>query len=80
MEVNVIFQNAAAVDQNNNFDIAFQNEEEILELFFNRKKDHCITNLIIFIENKISYTKAINGLETIAKKHLDEEKRVVFKT
>ena len=80
MEVNVIFQNTAAVDQNNNFEVAFKNEEEIIELLFNQKRDYYITNLITFIENEISYSKVIKDLEVIAKKHLDEEKKNVLET
>ena len=79
MEVNVIFQNTAAVDQNNNFEVAFENEEEIIELLFNQKGDYYITNLITFIEKKISYSKVIKDLEVIAKKHLDEEKKTFLK-
>ena len=37
MEVNVIFQNKAAVDEDNNFEISFKNEERIIELLFDQK-------------------------------------------
>ena len=75
MEVNIIFQNESSTDKNNSFDIEFKNEEEIIEVLFNQKRDYYITNAIAFTENKENYSKAIKDLESIAKKHLAEEKR-----
>ena len=39
MEVNVIFADKAKVDDRNNFRIDFRNEDRIIELLLNRKKD-----------------------------------------
>ena len=38
MEVNIIFQNESEIDENNNFNIEFKNEQEIIELFLARKE------------------------------------------
>ena len=80
MEVNIIFQNESKVDENNSFDVEFKNEQEIIEVFFNQKRDYYLTNAIAFIENKVNYSKDIKDLKTIAKKHLDEEKKEVYST
>ena len=47
MDVNVIFNNVVPIDENKNFVVHFKNEEEILSLFLNKKKDYYITNGII---------------------------------
>ena len=75
MEVNIIFQNESSIDENNSFDLEFKNEGEIIEVLFNRKRDYYITNAIAFIENKKNDSKAIKDLESIAEKHLTEEKK-----
>ena len=49
MEVNIVFQNESAIDENNSFNIEFKNEEEIIEVLFNQKRDYYITNAIAFI-------------------------------
>ena len=49
-------------------------------MIFNQKRDYYLTNAIAFIENKVNYSKDIRDLETIAKKHLDEEKKGVYST
>ena len=74
MEVNIIFQNESKIDENNSFDVEFRNEQEIIEFFFNQKRDYYLTNAVAYIENKVNYSKEIKDLEKIAKKHLDEEK------
>ena len=79
MEINIVFQNEGSIDKNNSFDIEFKNEEEIIEVLFNQKRDYYITNAIAFIENKKIYSKAIKDLESIAEKHLAEEKRKSYK-
>ena len=80
MEVNILFQNESTADENNNFDVEFKNEEEIIEVLFNQKRDYYITSAIAFIENNPFYPKAIKDLESIAEKHLAEEKRNTYKT
>ena len=74
MEVNVIFGDKAKVDDRNNFRIDFQNEDRIIELLLNRKKDYYVTNAITFMENEKNYSQAIKNLEAIAKKYLDAER------
>ena len=78
MEVNILFQNESKIDENNSFDVEFKNKQEIIEVFFNQKRDYYLTNAIAFIENKVNYSKDIKDLETIAKKHLDEDKKGVY--
>ena len=51
MDVNVIFNNVVPIDENKNFVVHFKNEEEILSLFLNKKKDYFITNAIIYIND-----------------------------
>ena len=53
MEVNVIFADKVKVDDRNNFRIDFQNEDRILELLLNRKKDYYVTNAIAFMKNAV---------------------------
>ena len=79
MEVNIIFQNESSIDENNSFDLEFKNEDEIIEVLFNQKRDHYITNAIAFLENKKNYSKAIKDLESVAEKHLPEEKKINIK-
>ena len=67
MEVNIIFQNESKIDENNNFDVEFKNNQEIIELFFNQKRDYYLTNAIAFIRN--NYDQKIKDLEDLAKKH-----------
>ena len=75
MEVNIVFQNESAIDEKNSFNRELKNEEEIIEVLFNQKRDYYITNAIAFIENKKNYSKVIKDLESIAEKHLAEEKK-----
>ena len=51
MEVGVIFQSESTVDENNNFNIDFRNEEEIIELIFRKNRDYYLTNAIAFVKN-----------------------------
>ena len=50
MEVNIIFQNESKIDENNNFDVEFKNNQEIIELFFYQKRDYYLTNAIALLE------------------------------
>ena len=36
MEVSVIFQSESEIDENNNFDVEFKNENEIIEIIFRK--------------------------------------------
>ena len=74
MEVNVIFADKAKVDDGNNIRIDFQNEDRIIELLLNRKKDYYVTNAITFMEHEKTYAQAIKKLEVIAKKYLEAER------
>ena len=77
MEVNVVFADKVEIDEKNNFRINFQNEDTIIELLLNRKKDYYLTNAITFLKDEDSVNpKAVKDLEEIAKKHLliEEEK------
>ena len=49
MDVNVIFQNTVSVDDERNFLVNFKDEEKIINVLLNRKKDYFITNAIIYI-------------------------------
>ena len=50
MDVNVIFQNSVPIDNNKNFLVKFRDQENIMSLLLNRKKDYFITNAIIYIK------------------------------
>ena len=69
--MNIIFQNESKIDENNNFDVQFKNNQEIIEIFFNQKRDYYLTNAIAFIKN--NYEKEIYDIEKIAKKHIAEK-------
>ena len=77
MEVNIIFQNESKADENNNFDVEFKNNQEIIESFFNQKRDYYLTNAIAFIRN--NYDQKIKDLENLAKKHTKENEQKEFK-
>ena len=49
MDVNVIFQNTVSVDDKRNFSVNFKDEEKIINVLLNRKKDYFIINAIIYI-------------------------------
>ena len=68
MEINIIFQNKSKIDENNSFDVEFRNEQEIIELFFNQKTDYYLTNAVVYIENRVNYSKEIKDLEKNSKK------------
>ena len=80
MEVNIIFQNESKINENNSFDVEFKNEQEIIEVFFNQKRDYYLTNAIAFIKSKVNISKELKELESIAKKHINEEKYKVYNT
>ena len=61
MEVGVIYQSESIIDENNNFNIAFKNEEEIVELLFRKNRDFYLANAIAFVKNK--FDKEIVDLE-----------------
>ena len=77
MEVNIIFQNESKIYENNNFDVEFKNNQEIIELFFNQKRDYYLTNAIAFIRN--NYDQKVKDLEDLAKKHIKENEQKEFK-
>ena len=62
------------INERNNFKINFENEDEIIELLLNRKKDYYLTNAITYIENQRVLSQAIKDLEKISKKHLNAER------
>ena len=66
MEVGVIFQGESAIDKNNNFNIDFRNEEEIIELIFRKNRGYYLTNAIAFVKNK--FDKEITELDKIVKR------------
>ena len=83
MDVNVIFNNVVPIDENKNFVVHFKNEEEILSLFLNKKKDYFITNAIIYIndpktDNKDIDIANVKKLEEEAKKHIKMEENNKF--
>ena len=81
MEVNVVFADKVEIDEKNNFRINFQNEDTIIELLLNRKKDYYLTNAITFLKDEDSVNpKAVKDLEEIAKKHLLIEEEKKFET
>ena len=80
MEVNVIFAESVKIDERNNFRLDLQNDNNIINLLLNRKKDYYLTNAITFLQNEIIISKEIKDLEDIAKEHLDAEEKDNFKT
>ena len=79
MDVNVIFNKVVPIDENKNFVVNFKNEEEIINLLLNKKKDYFITNGIIYIndpknDNKDIDIAKVKKLEEEAKKHIEMEK------
>ena len=62
MDVNVIFQNTISVDDKRNFLVKFKDEEKIINVLLNRKKDYFINNAIISI--KEIKDKKSNGQKT----------------
>ena len=83
MDVNVIFNNVVPINENKNFVVHFKNEEEILSLFLNKKKDYFITNAIIYIndpktDNKDIDIANVKKLEEEGKKHTKMEENNKF--
>ena len=64
MEVGVIYQRESIIDENNNFNITFKNEEEIVELLFRKNRDFYLANAVAFVRNK--FDKDITELEKSA--------------
>ena len=90
MDVDVIFQNTVSIDDKRNFLVHFKNEEKIINVLLNRKKDYFITNAIIYI-NEIKDKKnndqktdndidKIKNLEKEAEKYIAMVKSKMFKT
>ena len=90
MDVNVIFQNTVSVDDKRNFLVNFKDEEKIINVLLNRKKDYFITIAIIYI-NEIKDKKSnghktdsdidkIKKLEKEAEKYIAMAKSKKFKT
>ena len=63
MDVNVIFQNTVSVDDKRNFLVKFKDEEKIINVLLNRKKDYFITDAIIYI-NEIKDKKVMVKKQT----------------
>ena len=63
MDVNVLFQNMVSVDDKRNFGVKFKDEEKIINVLLNRKKDYFITNAIIYI-NEIKDKKVMVKKQT----------------
>ena len=90
MDVNVIFQNTVSLDDKRNFLVNFKDEEKIINVILNRKKDYFITNAIIYInetndkKNNDQKTDSdidkIKKLEKEAEKYIAMEKSKEFKT
>ena len=75
MEVNAMFQEKTPIDEENNFKFEFKDENRIIDILLNRKKDYYLTNAIAFIKSDgKTYSKAIKKLEKIAKEQLELEK------
>ena len=72
MDVNVIFQNTVSVDDNRVFLVNFKDEEKIINVLLNRKKNYFITNAIIYI-NEIK-DKKNNGQKTDS--NIDKNKKL----
>ena len=64
MDINVIFQNTVSVDDKRNFLVNFKDEEKIINVLLNRKKDYFITNAIIYI-NEIKDKKVMVKKQTV---------------
>ena len=81
MDVNVIFQNTVSLDDKRNFLVNFKDEEKIINVLLNRKKDYFITNAIIYINEKDdSDIDKIKNLEKEAEKYIAMAKSKTFKT
>ena len=85
MDVNVIFNNIVPIDENKNFVVRFKNEEEIVSVLLNKKKDYFMTNAIIYIndpekDNKDTDIVKVKKLEEEAKKHIKMEEDNKFDT
>ena len=90
MDVIVIFQNPVSVDDKRNFLVNFKDEEKIINVLLNRKKDYFITNAIIYIneikdkknngQKKDSDIEKIKNLEKEAEKYIVMVKSKKFKT
>ena len=90
MDVNVIFQNSVPIDNNKNFLVKFRDQENIMSLLLNRKKDYFITNAIIYIktngedddddDDDDDNEKQIKELEENAKKYKAMEENKKFET
>ena len=69
MEVSVIFQSESEIDENNNFDVEFKNENEIIEIIFRKNRDYYLANATAFVKN--NYDKEIvdlhNAIQKLAK-------------
>ena len=63
MDVDVIFQNTVSIDDKRNFLVNFKDEEKIINVLLNRKKDYFITNAIIYI-NEIQDKKIMTKKQT----------------
>ena len=82
MDVNVIFQNTVSVDNKRNFLINFKDEEKIINVLLNRKKDYFITNAIIYInevkDKKSNGQKTDSDIDKIKKLEKEAEKYIAM--
>ena len=85
MDVNVIFNNIVPLDEKKNFIVNFKNEEEIVSVLLNKKKDCFIANGIIYIndvknDKKDTDIAKVKKLEEEAEKHIEMVKNNKFDT
>ena len=85
MDVNVIFNNIVSLDEKKNFIVNFKNEEEIVSVLLNKKKDYFIVNGIIYIndvknDKKDTDIAKVKKLEEEAEKHIEMVKNNKFDT
>ena len=88
MDVSVIFQNFVPIDNKRNFLVKFRDQENIMSLLLNRKKDYFITNTIVYInindgdddDDNDDDEKKIKDFEKIAKKYKVMEENKKFET
>ena len=82
MDVNVIFQKTVSVDDKINFLVNFKDEEKMINVLLNRKKDFFITNAIIYIneikDKKNNGQKTDSDIDKIKKLEKEAEKNIAM--
>ena len=61
MEVGVIYQSESIIDENDNFQIEFKKDQEIVELIFKKNRDYYLANATAFLRN--TFEEEIHKLE-----------------